>query len=52
MILAARESCLSSAQCATRRLRPYFQGHQVVVRTNHLVAKILQKPDLAERMVG
>ncbi|XP_047183035.1 uncharacterized protein LOC124849186 [Vigna umbellata] len=32
---------------ASRRLRPYFQSHQVVVRTNHPIAKILRKPDLA-----
>lgn len=37
---------------AARRLRPYFQGHQVVVRTNHPVSKVLRKPDLAGRMVG
>ncbi|XP_014496659.1 uncharacterized protein LOC106758229 [Vigna radiata var. radiata] len=37
---------------ASRRLRQYFQGYQVVVRTNHPVAKVLRKPDLAERMVS
>ncbi|WVY91024.1 hypothetical protein V8G54_036538 [Vigna mungo] len=37
---------------AARRLRPYFQSHQVVVRTDHPIAKILRKPDLAGRMVG
>ncbi|XP_014497027.1 uncharacterized protein LOC106758609 [Vigna radiata var. radiata] len=37
---------------ASRRLRPYFQSHQVVVRTDHPVSKILKKPDLARRMVG
>ncbi|XP_014501831.1 uncharacterized protein LOC106762433 [Vigna radiata var. radiata] len=37
---------------ASRRLRQYFQGYQVVVRTNHPVAKVLRKPDLAGRMVG
>lgn len=37
---------------ASRRLRPYFQSHQVVVRTDHPVSKILRKPDLAGRMVG
>ncbi|XP_017419350.1 uncharacterized protein LOC108329586 [Vigna angularis] len=36
---------------ASRRLRPYFQSHQVVVRTDHSIAKILRKPDLAGRMV-
>ncbi|XP_014498083.1 uncharacterized protein LOC106759429 [Vigna radiata var. radiata] len=37
---------------ATRRLRPYFQSHQVVVRTNHPISKVLRKPDLAGRMVA
>ncbi|XP_014492978.1 uncharacterized protein LOC106755347 [Vigna radiata var. radiata] len=37
---------------AARRLRPYFQGHQVVVRTDYPIAKILQKPDLAGRMIS
>ncbi|XP_014490737.1 uncharacterized protein LOC106753443 [Vigna radiata var. radiata] len=37
---------------AARRLRPYFQSHQVVVRTNHPVARILRKPDLIRRMVS
>ncbi|WVY97056.1 hypothetical protein V8G54_029207 [Vigna mungo] len=37
---------------AARRLRPYFQSHQVVIRTDHPIAKILRKPDLAGRMVA
>ncbi|XP_014491823.1 uncharacterized protein LOC106754328 [Vigna radiata var. radiata] len=37
---------------AARRLRPYFHSHQVVVRTNHPIAKILRKPDLAGRIVA
>ncbi|XP_014524092.1 uncharacterized protein LOC106780328 [Vigna radiata var. radiata] len=37
---------------AARRLRPYFQSHQVVVRTNHPLSKVLRKPDLAGRMVA
>ena len=32
---------------AARRLRPYFQSHTIIVRTDHPVQKILQKPDLA-----
>ncbi|XP_014498932.1 uncharacterized protein LOC106760004 [Vigna radiata var. radiata] len=35
-----------------RRLRPYFQGYQVIVRTDYPIAKILRKPDLAGRMIG
>ncbi|XP_014522255.1 uncharacterized protein LOC106778781 [Vigna radiata var. radiata] len=37
---------------AARRLRPYFQGFQVVVRTDYPIAKILRKPDLAGWMIG
>lgn len=37
---------------AARRLRPYFQSHQIVVKTDHPISKILRKPDLAGRMVG
>lgn len=37
---------------ASRRLRPYFQSHQVVVRTDYPIAKILRKPNLADRIVG
>lgn len=35
-----------------QRLRPYFQSHQVVIRTDYPISKILRKPDLAGRMVG
>ena len=32
---------------AARRLRPYFQSHMIIIRTDHPMQKILQKPDLA-----
>jgi len=35
---------------ATRRLCPYFQNHTIIVKTDYPIQKILQKPDLAERM--
>jgi len=35
---------------AARRLRPYFQNHNITVKTNYPIQKILQKPDLAKRM--
>jgi len=35
-----------------RRLLQYFQSHQVIVRTDHPIAKILRKPDLAGRMIA
>jgi len=37
---------------AARRLCQYFQSHQVIVRTDHPIAKILRKPDLAGRMIA
>jgi len=32
---------------AARRLRPYFQNHNITVKTDYLIQKFLQKPDLA-----
>lgn len=37
---------------AARRLGPYFKGHQVVVRIDHPIAKILRKPNLAGKLWG
>ena len=36
----------------SRRLRQYFQSHEVIVRTDFPINKILQKPELAGRMIG
>nr|KYP48897.1 Retrovirus-related Pol polyprotein from transposon opus [Cajanus cajan] len=36
----------------TRRLRQYFQGHKIVVRADCPIAKVLQKPELAGRMMA
>ncbi|XP_015949271.1 uncharacterized protein LOC107474180 [Arachis duranensis] len=33
------------------RLRQYFQGHQIVVRTDQGIRQVLQKPDLVRRMM-
>jgi len=35
---------------ATRCLRPYFQNHNIIVKTDYPIQKILQKPDLVGRM--
>ncbi|XP_020202768.1 uncharacterized protein LOC109788451 [Cajanus cajan] len=35
-----------------RRLRQYFQGHKIVVRTDCPIAKVLRKPELAGRMMA
>jgi len=32
---------------AARRLRPYFQNHNIIVKTDYPMQKILQKLDLA-----
>ena len=34
-----------------RKLRHYFQGHPITVRTNYPIKQILNKPDLVGRMV-
>ncbi|KAL2232303.1 UNVERIFIED_CONTAM: Retrovirus-related Pol polyprotein from transposon 17.6 [Sesamum indicum] len=36
---------------AARKLRPYFQSHQVVVLTNHPLKQVLSSPELSGRMV-
>jgi len=35
-----------------RKLRPYFQSHKIMVKTNYPVKQVLSKPDLARRMVS
>lgn len=35
----------------TRRLRPYFQAHPIVVLTNQPLRAVLQKPKLSRRLV-
>nr|KYP65748.1 Retrovirus-related Pol polyprotein from transposon opus [Cajanus cajan] len=37
---------------AARRLRPYFQSHQVVVKTDYPIKKILRKLELAGWMIA
>ncbi|XP_057756163.1 uncharacterized protein LOC130975374 [Arachis stenosperma] len=36
---------------SSRRLKQYFQSHQVVVRTDQGIRQVLQKPDLTGRMM-
>lgn len=35
-----------------QRLQPYFQSHQIVVKTNQPIRQVLQKPNLAGRIVS
>ncbi|XP_020209305.1 uncharacterized protein LOC109794226 [Cajanus cajan] len=35
---------------SARQLRPYFQSHQIVVKTDYPIKQILRKPDLPGRM--
>nr|KYP72275.1 Transposon Ty3-I Gag-Pol polyprotein [Cajanus cajan] len=37
---------------AARRLRPYFQSHQVVVKTDYPIKQILRKPELTGQMIA
>ena len=34
------------------QLRPYFQSHQVVVKTNYLIKQVLRKLELAGRITA
>uniref|UniRef100_A0A2N9H1Z5 Integrase catalytic domain-containing protein n=1 Tax=Fagus sylvatica TaxID=28930 RepID=A0A2N9H1Z5_FAGSY len=36
---------------ATRKLRPYFQAHTIVLLTNHPLRKAMNKPDAAENLI-
>nr|KYP56513.1 Retrovirus-related Pol polyprotein from transposon 17.6 [Cajanus cajan] len=36
---------------SSRRLRPYFQSHQIIVKSDYPIKQILRKPDLARRMI-
>nr|KYP61955.1 Pro-Pol polyprotein [Cajanus cajan] len=37
---------------SARGLRPYFQSHQVIVKTDYPIKQILRKPELAGRMIA
>lgn len=37
---------------ATRKLKHYFQGHPIIIKTNYLVKQILKKHDLVDRIVS
>ena len=39
---------ITSAQC----LKPYFQSHQVVVKTNYPIKQVLRKPEMVGRIVA
>jgi len=36
----------------SRRLRPYFQGHPVTIKTDYLVGKVFLRPGLVGRMIS
>jgi len=45
--------CLALTVVTTaRKLRPYFQSHKIVVKSNYPIKQVLSKPDLAGRMVA
>jgi len=37
---------------AVRQFQPYFQNHQIIVRIDCPIAKVLRKPELAGRMIA
>ena len=36
---------------AARKLRPYFQSHNIIILTNHPLRKVMNKPDTAGRLI-
>jgi len=46
------EKVILALVITTRRLRPYFQGNEVIVKSDYPIHKVLRQPDLAGRMVG
>ncbi|XP_061373826.1 uncharacterized protein LOC133316127 [Gastrolobium bilobum] len=46
------EKVAFSLLISARRLRAYFQGHRIVVRSDLPIRQILHKPDLAGRMMA
>ncbi|GKV18246.1 hypothetical protein SLEP1_g28653 [Rubroshorea leprosula] len=46
------EKAFFALVCAARKLRAYFQSHQIVVYTDFPLRKILQKPKLSGRLIG
>ncbi|XP_052203478.1 uncharacterized protein LOC127808828 [Diospyros lotus] len=45
------EKLAFSLVIASRKLRPYFQAHQISVMTKHLLKQILQKPNSSGRLL-
>lgn len=37
---------------ATRKLRYYFQGHLIIVKTTYPIKQVLNKPDFVGKMVA
>ncbi|XP_065877541.1 uncharacterized protein [Euphorbia lathyris] len=46
------EKALFAITQASERLRPYFQAHTVVVRTNYPLKKTVQKPEVSGRITN
>jgi len=46
------EKVILALVITTRRLRPYFQENEVIVKSDYPIHKVLRRPDLAGRMVG
>jgi len=46
------EKVIQALVITTKRLRLYFQGNEVIVKSDYPILKVLRRPDLAGRMVG
>lgn len=58
-VLKGAKLCYQKIQClalevvaTSRKLRYYFQGHPIIVRTNYHIKQVLKNPYLVERMVS
>jgi hypothetical protein len=47
----AMEKLALALVIAARKLRPYFQSHKIIVLTNHLLCKAMNKLDAAGRLI-
>lgn len=47
----AIEKLAYSLVLASRKLRPYFQAHPIIVYTDQLLCQVLQKPEAAGRLL-
>uniref|UniRef100_A0A2N9FTW6 Uncharacterized protein n=1 Tax=Fagus sylvatica TaxID=28930 RepID=A0A2N9FTW6_FAGSY len=48
---SAMEKLALALVVTTRKLRPYFQAHTIIIFTNHPLRKVMNKPDAAGQLI-